>query len=239
MEQNKYAETVEDVIDSLDTLEEVLSPILSSPLPETLAKLPPLERAKLQTMLAYVTQDLVYMYLKTRGVNPLTHPVMKQMVSHTLLRPTDHVAQKLTQVEIKKYFDKIREAEDPAKRKLAVDKGAAKRFIMNAISMSREGEAGPSTTPGQALDSQVEQQRIGQESSEEEESESDGTGASEDEQGTDAQPTSLEAPSPVVTTGEKRKRPTALEVYAGYGDKATETPSLSKPSSKKKKGSER
>ncbi|KAG8862905.1 hypothetical protein FRB96_000323 [Tulasnella sp. 330] len=221
MEQNKYAETVEDVIDSLDTLEEVLSPILSSPLPETLAKLPPLERAKLQTMLAYVTQDLVYMYLKTRGVNPLTHPVMKQMV------------------EIKKYFDKIREAEDPAKRKLAVDKGAAKRFIMNAISMSREGEAGPSTTPGQALDSQVEQQRIGQESSEEEESESDGTGASEDEQGTDAQPTSLEAPSPVVTTGEKRKRPTALEVYAGYGDKATETPSLSKPSSKKKKGSER
>lgn len=60
MEQNKYAETVEDAVDSLDTLEDVLAPILASPLPETLAKLGPLERAKLQAMLAYVTQDLVY-----------------------------------------------------------------------------------------------------------------------------------------------------------------------------------
>lgn len=60
MASNKHAETVEDIMDSLDTLEEVLAPVFASPLPDTLAKMGALERAKIQTMLAYVTQDLVY-----------------------------------------------------------------------------------------------------------------------------------------------------------------------------------
>ncbi|KAG8896607.1 hypothetical protein FRC01_011706, partial [Tulasnella sp. 417] len=36
--------------------------------------------------------------------------------------------------EIAKYFNKIKDAEDPAKRKFIVDKGAAKRFIDAALS---------------------------------------------------------------------------------------------------------
>lgn len=60
MASSKYGGTVDDIMDSLDTLDAVLEPILSASLPETLSKLEPLERAKMQTMLAYVTQDLVY-----------------------------------------------------------------------------------------------------------------------------------------------------------------------------------
>lgn len=60
MASTKHAETVEDLTDSLESLEEVLEPLLSSPLPDTLAKLNVLERAKMQATLAYVTQDLVF-----------------------------------------------------------------------------------------------------------------------------------------------------------------------------------
>lgn len=60
MASKKDSETVEDIMDSLDTLEDVLAPLLSAPLPETLSKLDVLDRAKLQTTLAYVTQDLIF-----------------------------------------------------------------------------------------------------------------------------------------------------------------------------------
>ncbi|KIO21399.1 hypothetical protein M407DRAFT_126362 [Tulasnella calospora MUT 4182] len=110
------SDRVEDVMDSLDSLEDILAPLLAKPLSDTLSKLEVLEQAKLQTTLAYVTQDLIFMYLKARGIDPATHPVMGQMT------------------EIAKYFNKIKDAEDPAKRKLTVDKGAAKRFIDAALS---------------------------------------------------------------------------------------------------------
>lgn len=60
MASTKHAGTVEDLMDSLESLEDVLEPLLSSPLPDTLAKLNVLERAKMQATLAYVTQDLVF-----------------------------------------------------------------------------------------------------------------------------------------------------------------------------------
>lgn len=91
------SENVEDIMDSLDDLEAVLEPLLTlGPLADTLGKLGILERAKLQAMLAYVTQDLVFsmqhinsvlcnlhadiVYLKTQGVDPTKHPVMQQLV---------------------------------------------------------------------------------------------------------------------------------------------------------------
>jgi len=69
----------------------------------------------MQATLAYVTQDLIYMYLKTKGIDPSGHPVMAQMT------------------EISKYFAKIKDTEDPEKRKLAVDRDAARRFINAAL----------------------------------------------------------------------------------------------------------
>lgn len=61
-------------------------------------------------------------YLKTRGVDPLTHPVMQQMVSYVRRGEMNTFAHRNPQGEVKKYFDKIKEAEDPAKSKpLATD----------------------------------------------------------------------------------------------------------------------
>ncbi|KAG8897523.1 hypothetical protein FRB99_008109 [Tulasnella sp. 403] len=60
MATNKHVETVEDLSDALDSLEEALAPVLNAPLSETLPKLDVLDKAKLQALLAYVTQDLVF-----------------------------------------------------------------------------------------------------------------------------------------------------------------------------------
>ena len=61
MAPTSLSETVEDLMDSLDTLEDVLAPVLDAgPLSSTLEKLDVLERAKLQATLTYVTQDLVF-----------------------------------------------------------------------------------------------------------------------------------------------------------------------------------
>ncbi|TFY73680.1 hypothetical protein EWM64_g10331 [Hericium alpestre] len=114
---------------SLDGLEEALEPLLSQSLPETVVNLETIQQAKLQVAIPYLVYDLVFIYLKTRGVDPKTHPVIAEL---------DRVRQ---------YFDKIKNAENPPKRTLPVDKDAANRFIKHAISQVRQMApvAGPST----------------------------------------------------------------------------------------------
>jgi exosome complex protein LRP1 len=55
-----HLETVEEITDSLEYLNDVLNPLLASPLDVTLSELGPIERAKMQVLLAYVTQDLIF-----------------------------------------------------------------------------------------------------------------------------------------------------------------------------------
>jgi len=64
--EEQISEQVEDVMDSLDSLDRVLRPLLSVPLEESLGKLTALERSKMQVLLAYVTQDLIYSKLHFR-----------------------------------------------------------------------------------------------------------------------------------------------------------------------------
>jgi exosome complex protein LRP1 len=78
-------------------LEDQLAPLFAQSLPETLVDLDPIQAAKLQTVLAYVVYDLIFstylckcglglydigatVYLKTKGIDPKTHPVISELV---------------------------------------------------------------------------------------------------------------------------------------------------------------
>ncbi|KAK0246168.1 Sas10/Utp3/C1D family-domain-containing protein [Armillaria nabsnona] len=119
---------------SLSELESQLEPLFTQTLPETLLSLEPIEQAKLQTLLTYVTYDLVFIYLKSRGIDPKTHPVVSELD------------------RIKGYFDKIDKAEKPETRHIEIDKAAAGRFIKHAITQAKlgrpPGEAPLEPTPG-------------------------------------------------------------------------------------------
>jgi hypothetical protein len=57
-------------------------------------------------------------YLKTRGVDPKTHPVVQELVSSAIFL-VRHIISHTScppKERVKQYFDKIKEAEDPAKR---------------------------------------------------------------------------------------------------------------------------
>lgn len=86
---------------SLDELEAAIEPLFSGEqtLPEILLGLEPLQQAKLQTVLPYLVYDLVFstcpnhflfnwslnfcvykVYLRTRGIDPKSHPVVTELV---------------------------------------------------------------------------------------------------------------------------------------------------------------
>ncbi|THV06592.1 hypothetical protein K435DRAFT_645058 [Dendrothele bispora CBS 962.96] len=104
---------------SLEELEAHLDPLFSQTFPETLLALEPIQQAKLQTVIPYVVYDLMFIYLKSRGIDPKTHPVFAEL---------DRVRQ---------YFDKIKNAENPPTRTTQVDKAAASRFIKHAITQAQ------------------------------------------------------------------------------------------------------
>ncbi|KAG8712787.1 hypothetical protein FRC08_014103 [Ceratobasidium sp. 394] len=118
----QLADKVDDLASSIEELEDVLKPLLETPLSNLTAQLPaPLDRAKLQVWLSYVLNDLVWIHLRTRGINP----------SHTDSSEPHDVVAELDRV--KGYFAKIKEAENPAKRALVVDGKVANRFIKHAL----------------------------------------------------------------------------------------------------------
>ncbi|CAE6419039.1 unnamed protein product [Rhizoctonia solani] len=131
------SETVDDLVSSIDDLEEVLAPLLAIPLPELNKQLSsPLDRAKLQVWLSYVLNDLVWIQLRANGHNPNN---LGAGETHDVVGELDRV---------KSYFAKIKEAENPAKRALAVDGKVANRFIKHALAsaISQENFAKPTHT---------------------------------------------------------------------------------------------
>ncbi|KAJ3890437.1 Sas10/Utp3/C1D family-domain-containing protein [Lentinula edodes] len=106
---------------SLTEIEAAIAPLLSGErtLPEILLALEPLEQAKLQTALPYLVYDLIFIYLRTRGIDPKTHPVVAELE------------------RVRQYFEKIKNAENTPVRGTQVDKAAANRFIKHAISQAQ------------------------------------------------------------------------------------------------------
>ncbi|TXT15575.1 hypothetical protein VHUM_00078 [Vanrija humicola] len=105
---------------TLDHLEASLAPLFARPWAETLAGLEPLQRAKADVLLAYAINDLVWVYLKSRGLDPEGHDVAKELE------------------RIRGYYGKVKDAENPgAARRTTIDKAAAHRFVTAAIPASQ------------------------------------------------------------------------------------------------------
>ncbi|KAF8273035.1 hypothetical protein EI94DRAFT_1564974, partial [Lactarius quietus] len=115
---------------SLDELETGLDALLSQSLPEHILGLDTIQQAKLQVVIPYLVYDLVFVYLKTKGLDPKTHPVVTELE------------------RVRQYFDKIKDAEDPAKRQFAIDRAAATRFIKHAIAQVKDAPLAPTSDSG-------------------------------------------------------------------------------------------
>ncbi|SNX81908.1 related to LRP1 - nuclear exosome-associated nucleic acid binding protein [Melanopsichium pennsylvanicum] len=77
-----------------------------------------LDAARMQVSVAYVLMDLVWILLKTKGVDPTNHPVMQELE------------------RVKSYFGKIKHVQDGEKEEAngtKLDRSAAGRFIRAAL----------------------------------------------------------------------------------------------------------
>jgi exosome complex protein LRP1 len=101
--------------ESVSELESQLESLLETDLVDHLADLAPLEGAKLNATLAYAIATILFVYLRTNGLNPKEHPVKAELDG------------------IKKYFLKIATAEGSYKPNFKLDKDAAKRFVKAAL----------------------------------------------------------------------------------------------------------
>uniref|UniRef100_A0A3Q4AX92 Nuclear nucleic acid-binding protein C1D n=1 Tax=Mola mola TaxID=94237 RepID=A0A3Q4AX92_MOLML len=77
-------------------------------------QLEPLDQAKLDLMSAYVLNSLFWMYLITQGVNPREHAIKQELE------------------RIRTCMNKVKEITDK-KKAARLDKGAAARFVRNAL----------------------------------------------------------------------------------------------------------
>ncbi|KAF5352705.1 hypothetical protein D9756_005859 [Leucocoprinus leucothites] len=229
-ETNKIKAKLANLDSSLSDLESSLEPILSQSLPESIIGLEVIQQAKLQTLLPYLVYDLVFIYLKAKGVDPKTHSVISEL---------DRVRQ---------YFEKITKAENPPTRRSEVDKDAAGRFIKHAIAgvvskpnASPSGDTSPSTsvpvkvTPKMIARAQYER-TLGQSRGKSEDDElqvyDEHDSESPANDGGDGNRTTDVAAKerPISSSFSKRRRP-AVDPFAGYGDDTSTPESL--PSNKK------
>ncbi|GAA6020648.1 hypothetical protein JCM10207_007809 [Rhodosporidiobolus poonsookiae] len=218
---------------SLTALEATLAPLLAQPFQQLLDNSAdaPLQQARLQVLASYVVHDLIWVYLKTAGVEPSTHPVMAEID------------------RLRGYFSKLKQAESGAlppaeasKPRMQVDKAAASRFISSAISSrkaavdpayavveaekDKEVEAGPSSTHIRFEEEEVE--RLLEDKEEEGEGESEGM---EVEQG------EMESGKGKEKEGKPQKKKeakrAALDPFAGYDQPSTPSSGASKKSKSK------
>ncbi|KAG7280481.1 hypothetical protein CRUP_033782 [Coryphaenoides rupestris] len=101
----------------------------------SVGSLDPLEQAKLDLMSAYTLNSLFWMYLVTRGINPREHAVKQELE------------------RIRTYMMRVKDITD-RKKAARLDKGAAARFVRNALYDAEEGGA-KRPTPGRAPKTQT------------------------------------------------------------------------------------
>lgn len=74
-----FAEPVRNFEASLATIEAQVRRLQAAPWAELCKGLPPLEVARVHLMVAYAVSTLFYMYLKTQGLSPASHPVREEL----------------------------------------------------------------------------------------------------------------------------------------------------------------
>lgn len=116
-EEQRFQATVAALDGELTSIDSYLSPFFSTPMEELHKKLAPFEIAKLSIIMAYSINTLFYVYLKTQGISPSSHPVKQELE------------------RVKLYIKKLKELAEKQKApdmKLNVE--AANRFIAHALS---------------------------------------------------------------------------------------------------------
>ncbi|XP_028983577.1 nuclear nucleic acid-binding protein C1D [Betta splendens] len=99
---------------SLCSIKTMMEKLMSMPRNDLLQKLDPLDQAKLDLMSAYTLNSLFWMYLVTQGVNPREHGIKQELE------------------RIRTYMNRVKEITDK-KKAARLDKGAAARFVRNAL----------------------------------------------------------------------------------------------------------
>ncbi|KAJ7409772.1 Nuclear nucleic acid-binding protein C1D [Willisornis vidua] len=107
---------------SLGSVDEMLKTMMTVSRSELLQKLDPLEQAKLDLVSVYTLNSMFWgeyvvggkVYLATQGINPKEHPVKQELE------------------RIRTYMNKVKEITDK-KKASRLDKGAASRFVKNAL----------------------------------------------------------------------------------------------------------
>lgn len=113
---------------SVASVNSMVQTVLSMPRNELMQKLDPLEQAKLDLMSAYSLNSLFWMYLVTQGVNPKEHGIKQELE------------------RIRTYMNRVKEITD-RKKAARLDKGAASRFVRNALWDSEETGSKREGTP--------------------------------------------------------------------------------------------
>ncbi|XP_061546327.1 nuclear nucleic acid-binding protein C1D [Phycodurus eques] len=99
---------------SMSAVKNMLGTLLSMPKNELEKKLDPLDQAKLDLMSAYTLNSLFWTYLVTQGVNPREHGIKQELE------------------RIRTYMNRVKDITDK-KKAARLDKGAAGRFLRNAL----------------------------------------------------------------------------------------------------------
>ncbi|XP_006260751.1 PREDICTED: nuclear nucleic acid-binding protein C1D [Gavialis gangeticus] len=115
---DEYPAEIQDYLSafekSLGCVDEMLKTMMSVSRSELLQKLDPLEQAKLDLVSAYTLNSMFWVYLATQGINPKDHPVKQELE------------------RIRTYMNRVKELTDK-KKASKLDKGAAARFVRNAL----------------------------------------------------------------------------------------------------------
>uniref|UniRef100_A0A3P9MUG7 Nuclear nucleic acid-binding protein C1D n=1 Tax=Poecilia reticulata TaxID=8081 RepID=A0A3P9MUG7_POERE len=99
---------------SVNAVKTMLEKLMSMSRNDLLQKLDPLEQAKLDLMSVYTLNSLFWMYLVTKGINPREHGIKQELE------------------RIRTYMNRVKEITDK-KKAARLDKGAASRFLRNAL----------------------------------------------------------------------------------------------------------
>ncbi|TDH01502.1 hypothetical protein EPR50_G00181170 [Perca flavescens] len=118
---------------SISSIKTMLEKLMSMPRNDLLQKLDPLDQAKLDLMSAYTLNSLFWMYLVTQGVNPREHGIKQELE------------------RIRTYMNKVKEITD-RKKAARLDKGAAARFVRNALYNADEKDSRKKAASKKAAD---------------------------------------------------------------------------------------
>ncbi|EGD72524.1 hypothetical protein PTSG_00547 [Salpingoeca rosetta] len=112
-------EAVDKLDEALQRVDPIVRELTAADPAELRSRLTAVESAKMDLMTAYTMNSLFWMFLSSRGIDPKTHPVRKELD------------------RIKEYMARVQKAENPDARDEAqpsVNKAAAKRFVKAALS---------------------------------------------------------------------------------------------------------